>query len=149
MPYLSATIQDILRHSSIVPVGVPHIAVNDTHPDGKPVPAGTTIFTNLFALNHDEKSFSEPYQFKPERFLDNSDHPNRKIMNAFGAGPRVCFGESLAESLLFLIVANLLQKFTIHADENNLVSCDSRAYMFNQDAHPTVFHMRVSKRDVL
>ena len=154
MPYLLATIQEINRYSSIVPVSVAHSAVKDTHLDGKPVPAGTNLFTNLFALNHDENNFPEPFKFKPERFLDDNgdfvpaDHPNRKNMNAFGAGPRVCFGETLAKSRMFLICANILQQFNIHGDENDLVSCDSRDYKFNQIAQPPKFCMRVTKREV-
>jgi cytochrome P450 len=119
MPYTHATMLELLRYSSIVPLGVPHCAVEDTVIGGYTIPAGTPIFLNLFALLHDEELWEKPYDFLPERFLDESgqvvsaSHPNRRHLMPFGGSPRLCLGEVLAKSRIFLIIATLAQKFNI------------------------------------
>ena len=153
LPYVVATLQETLRYTTIGPLGIPHCTVKDTHLNHKPIPAGTTIHINLFGMNHDEKHFPDPYLFRPERFLDDTgrfvaaDHPNRKNMNAFGAGPRVCFGETLAKNRLFLLVVSLLQHFDIEGDDSrDLVSYDCREYEFKVISQPPTFKVRLTQR---
>ena len=118
LPYLMATIEETLRFTSILPLLVPHAAAVDTKLDGKPVPAGTPIFFNAWGLHHDPDIFPEPWVFKPPRFLNHAgsflpvDHPTRRNVYAFGAGARVCIGEIVARTRLFLITATLLQRFS-------------------------------------
>ena len=63
------------------------------------------------ALN-DERYWTQPKQFRPERFLENgkflSTRP--KAFIPFGVGRRVCLGEKLAISDLFLVLVRFLQK---------------------------------------
>ena len=40
----------------------------------------------------------------------------RRNLCPFGAGPRVCFGEILARTRMFLIVTTLVQKFEVTQD---------------------------------
>ena len=93
MPYLMATLQETLRYITVVLLGVFHRTLNDTTIDGRFVPADTTIWFNHFGLNHDENTFTEPYAFKPDRFLDEegeflpADHPNRRAINALVLDP--------------------------------------------------------------
>ncbi|KTF88450.1 hypothetical protein cypCar_00041718 [Cyprinus carpio] len=79
---------------------------------GHSVPKGTRVLVNMWAIHHDPKHWDEPEQFRPERFLDAS---GRRVTPSsflpFGAGPRVCVGESLARIELFLFASRLLQRF--------------------------------------
>ena len=54
LPFTEATICEILRASSVVPLGNPHAASEDTMFHGHLVPKGATIFSNLWAVHHDE-----------------------------------------------------------------------------------------------
>ena len=133
MPYLMATLQESLRYLTVAPLGVLHKVHEDTTLDGKHIPANTSFIFNHYALNHDERTFPEPFVFKPERFLDENgkyvaaDHANRRAMNAFGSGPRVCVGEPLAKGRIFLVSAAILQRFTFAADSvDGPTSCDIR-----------------------
>ena len=134
LPYLIATLNEILRYSSILPFLLPHATVTDTEIDGKHVPAKTLVFVNVWGLHHDPEVYPDPWKFKPERFLDKdgklvpAGHRARKNMYAFGAGPRECLGEVLARTRLFLITASLLQKFEFNAG-NLKSSCDPRDYI--------------------
>ena len=119
LPYHQATLLELTRFSSISPVGIPHKACVDTQLSGYPIRKNTEIWTNLWGMHHDEALFPEPFAFVPERFLDSSgnvvkpDHPNRKRMLAFGAGPRVCVGEVFALNRLFILLAGMMQKLRI------------------------------------
>ncbi len=121
MPYLRATILECLRAFTVTPSGgMPHSAVVDAEAPGYGViPKGTYIFINTWTLHHDESLWQEPHIVRPERFLDAEgelvppDHPNRKHLLPFGAGPRVCLGEVFAMTRLFLWTAAVIQNFEI------------------------------------
>ncbi len=61
--------------------------------NGYTVPVGTSATLLLYAVQHDEKHFPDPYAFKPERFLPEQSigrHPYAFV--PFSAGPRNCIG---------------------------------------------------------
>ena len=61
---------------------------------------------------HNPEVFDDPDSFKPERFLDSKGHyisTRHPGFIPFGMGRRVCLGEKLAVTDLFLIITNLLQ----------------------------------------
>uniref|UniRef100_F6SQD6 Steroid 17-alpha-hydroxylase/17,20 lyase n=1 Tax=Monodelphis domestica TaxID=13616 RepID=F6SQD6_MONDO len=92
------------------------------------IPKGTRIYINLWSIHHDPTQWNEPERFMPERFLDkNKDQliiPNASYF-PFGSGPRVCVGEFLARSELFLFLAWILQRFDLEVpDDGELPSLD-------------------------
>ncbi|XP_014674274.1 PREDICTED: cytochrome P450 18a1-like [Priapulus caudatus] len=114
MPYTAATILEIQRMANVVPLGVMH--ANNAGPaelGGYTIPAGTTIFPNLYAVHTDPKLWPEPAAFRPERFLSLDGKvliPEGFV--PFSVGKRKCLGESLAKMELFLFFTCLLQKFS-------------------------------------
>lgn len=154
LPYHQAALLEILRYTSAAPFGIPHRANKDTTINGKFVPGKTRIFFLHYALQHDEDLFPEPFSFKPERFLDDqgnivpADHPNRRNLFIFGAGPRVCFGEPLAKSRLFLFLASLSQRFDVRGDETkDLVPYDARNYTYMGLLFPPQYRVRMIERN--
>ncbi len=121
MPYMRATILECLRVFTPAPIGaIFHTALADQELPGYGViPKGTIVVINLWTLHHDETFWHDPDVFRPERFLDEDgqllppDHPNRKHLMPFGAGPRVCLGEVFAMTRLFLWTAAIVNKFEI------------------------------------
>ena len=119
MPYLRATIYELIRYTSVGTLGFPHVTLEDTELCGYEVPKNTQIFTNMFHLHHNENDWEAPYEFKPERFLDDNgsilpaDNPVRRHMMAFSAGPRACIGEQMALSRMYLLLGTLIQNFDI------------------------------------
>lgn len=55
LKFTEATICEILRCSSVFPLGMPHEATENTVFRGFNVPKGATIFSNLYAVHNDEK----------------------------------------------------------------------------------------------
>ena len=125
MHYTAATILEALRYVTTAPVGVGHRCITDVEISGHFIPKDTRIFTNLWGLHHDPDVWGDPERFRPERFLDNdghlvpADHIYRKNLLPFGAGTRVCVGESLALARLFIWIARLIQRFRRTPAEGN------------------------------
>ena len=59
------------------------------------VPEGTIIGVPQFAINHSPELWTDPMEFKPERFLGDQKYANDKIdsMQPFSIGPRNCVGK--------------------------------------------------------
>ena len=72
LPYAMATLLEIQRIASVLPLGVPHCAAEETTICGFFIPKGAFILPNLWAVHHDSRLWDEPSKFEPSRFLDSS-----------------------------------------------------------------------------
>ncbi len=121
MQYLRSTIMECLRVFPPTPTGgMTHSPISDTALPGYGViPKGTVMMINTWALHHDESFWKDPEVIRPERFLDEEgellppDHPNRKHVLPFSAGPRVCLGEVFARTRIFLWTAAVVGRYRI------------------------------------
>lgn len=153
MTYIKAVMEENFRFATILPLGVPHLTSQDFTISGKHIPKGTGIFANYWLLHHDEQFFDDPWEFKPERFLaDNGqmigiDNPIWKHTKPFSGGLRICPGEILARTRMFLIVASLLQKFQfLPDDDTNIPSCDPRGSDYQGVIIPKAYKVKLVKR---
>ncbi|XP_036610276.1 cytochrome P450 2J2-like [Trichosurus vulpecula] len=122
MPYTNAAIHEVQRMGNIVPFNVPRVAIVDTTVAGYHVPKGAILSTNLTGLNRDPNEWATPETFNPEHFLENGQFKKREAFLPFSIGKRVCLGEQLARTELFLFFTSLLQKFKFQAPPNSHLS---------------------------
>lgn len=129
LPYTEACLREIMRFETLVPSGLPHRAIVDTEFLGYDIPKGTFIITAIDSASHDTDAWDDPNVFKPERFLDESGSLclRKDISVPFGAGKRLCAGETFARNMLFLFVTSFLQAFTIRMPDN------VKPYEFNEN----------------
>ena len=71
MPKIEAFLHEVLRISTIIPQGIPHMASQDLKLAGYDIPKGTPVIMNLLRISRNANSFPEPMQFKPDRFIQN------------------------------------------------------------------------------
>jgi hypothetical protein len=73
------------------------------------------------AITHDPKVYHDPSVFRPERFLGSLEHePEPDPHNvSFGFGRRICPGRVLADSSIYLTVAQSLAVFAISKTVEN------------------------------
>ena len=112
LPYMEATIMEILRHADVAPLSLMRIVPRDIEFKGYTIPNDTLIIPNIDSVLSDLKIWGDPEVFQPERFLDENGRltkPEEWIPFLFGA--RNCMGESLARMELFLFLSSMLQKF--------------------------------------
>ncbi|KAK3755591.1 hypothetical protein QZH41_017586, partial [Actinostola sp. cb2023] len=122
LPYMEATVAEVLRFSSPVPLLFPHSTTVDTNLNGYFIPKDTVVLFNTWAIHHDTEKWSHPEKFDPTRFLDSEGNlisPATLSYLPFSAGRRVCLAETLAKIQLFLFISQLLHKFEFKIPENS------------------------------
>ncbi|XP_050257816.1 cytochrome P450 78A5 [Quercus robur] len=114
LPYLHAIVKETLRMHPPGPLlSWARLAIHDTHIGQNFIPAGTTAMVNMWAITHDEQVWSEPNEFKPERFMkeDVAIMGSDLRLAPFGSGRRVCPGKAMGIATVQLWLAQLLQSF--------------------------------------
>ncbi|KAG4267572.1 hypothetical protein FPRO04_12774 [Fusarium proliferatum] len=110
LPYLRAAIEEGLRLFPPVPLGLPRTCPGAMI-DGWYVPSGTEVSVDNFVMSHDAKSFPEPDEFRPERWLEGQTGNNKEASRPFSIGPRACLGVNLAYLEASLILATMAYSF--------------------------------------
>ncbi|KAI6120009.1 cytochrome P450 [Pisolithus croceorrhizus] len=113
LPYLQATMYEVMRWNPAVPLGVPHATTADDIVDGYHIPKGTLVIFNTWAMANNE--YSDPERFDPTRYLtvDEKLQPDAKQSNSkfFGFGRRMCPGRFFADDSLWAAAAVILSTF--------------------------------------
>ncbi|CAJ1953293.1 unnamed protein product [Sphenostylis stenocarpa] len=108
LPYLQSIVYKTLRLHPAAPLLVPHLSSEDFIVRQYNVPQNTILLMNAWAIHRDPKLWSDPTQFKPERFKKGSEV--NKLLS-FGLGRRACPGANLAQRTVSLTLALLIQCF--------------------------------------
>lgn len=89
-------------------------AVQDVEIGGWTVPRNSVVRLMTYITHHDPRWFPDPERFDPDRFLPErfANVPACAYV-PFGAGPRVCLGQSFAMMEMTLISTLLLQRFRL------------------------------------
>ncbi|KAJ4267248.1 hypothetical protein NW762_003351 [Fusarium torreyae] len=120
LPYIDAIAKEVLRWYPVAPMGLPHTSTEDDIFEGYFIPKGSLVFGNIWHFTHDPEVYSDPMQFKPERFLpvDGNQPETDPHHYAFGFGRRICPGKILADNTVFLNIAQTIAVFSISKDES-------------------------------
>lgn len=74
-------------------------------------------------------------------------HPRRKALFPFGAGRRVCLGETLAKNRLFLVISAMVQRYKFSPkDYESSQKADPRNYDFGIVLNPGDVTVKIEKR---
>ncbi|XP_034945039.1 cytochrome P450 9e2-like [Chelonus insularis] len=120
MEYLDAIINETLRLYPIAPI-LDRICTKPFElppalPGGKsfPLKKGDCVWFPAFGLHRDPAFFSDPDEFKPERFLvDSKSLLNSPAYLPFGIGPRICIGNRFALLETKILFFHLIAKCTL------------------------------------
>ncbi|WP_044291023.1 cytochrome P450 [Rivularia sp. PCC 7116] len=111
LPYLTAVCQETLRIYPIVPSATPRIASCSMEIGGYTLPKGTWIIPSIYLAHYREEVYSQPQQFKPERFLERQFSPYEFF--PFGGGNRRCIGLAFAMHEMKLVLATILSQYEV------------------------------------
>ncbi|KAG2150237.1 cytochrome P450 [Suillus bovinus] len=122
LPYIDATLHEVLRWYPVAPLGVPHATSNDDVYDGYFIPKGAMVMVNQWALSRDEDVFSNASRFDPSRHLTVDGKLKDHLVNhfAFGHGRRICPGRWFADNSLWTAATAILAVLRVdHAKDSN------------------------------
>ncbi|KAJ7348867.1 cytochrome P450 [Mycena albidolilacea] len=100
-PYLGCVIKEVFRWAPATPIGLFHCTSQSDTYNRFSIPAKTTVIANIYAMMHDEDVYPDPFVFDPERFMGSSPQADPREC-VFGFGRRVCAGQNLAETTLWI-----------------------------------------------
>ncbi|ODN06113.1 Vitamin D 25-hydroxylase, partial [Orchesella cincta] len=146
LPYTEAFIKEVLRFSTLAPLGMLHSTTEDVEFHGYFIPKDTIVMTNVCAVHYDKTYWEEPHEFNPERFL--SEDGKKVVVDCdgympFSIGKRFCPGAELAKQTLFLSLVCLIQKFEVIKEPgNNIVLLPNIGVSAMPCSHKLIFVKR-------
>ncbi|RZC64696.1 hypothetical protein C5167_008385 [Papaver somniferum] len=114
--YLQAIIKETMRLYPPGPLSAPCESMEDCTIAGYHIPAGTRLIVNIWKVQRDPQVWSDPEEFRPERFL-TGEHLNTGIgpqdfkLMPFGSGRRICPASSFSLQIVHLTLARLVHGF--------------------------------------
>jgi len=106
-PYLTATIREILRLRPVLLNASPRTVKKPIEVGGITYRDRVHLVVSAWLVQHDEKIYTEPYAFRPERFLESD--PGTYTWIPFGGGRRRCIGASFAQMEMAVVLRELLR----------------------------------------
>ncbi|MCS6871909.1 MAG: cytochrome P450 [Anaerolineae bacterium] len=113
LPYTEMVIKEAMR---LYPPagGVSRMPITDVQLGEYVLPKGSNVFISMYVMHRDPRYFPEPERFIPERFSKEREAEiPRYAYLPFGAGPRICIGNSFAMLEARLILATVAQRFKL------------------------------------
>lgn len=145
--YTEAFIHEVLRVSSVAPLGGPHTNSEEIELGGYRIPKDCILIGHLEFCHKHPRYWEKPNEFYPEHFLDENGKfcAKKEGFLPFGIGRRICIGEALARMELFYFITALIQNFTFTVPEGETLttekSTSERIFAF-----PTSFKILITER---
>lgn len=117
LTFIQAIIKETFRLHPSTPLSLPRMATESCEINGYFIPKDSTLLVNVWAIARDPDIWTDPLEFRPERFLPGGEKPNVDIRGndfeviPFGAGRRICAGMSLGIRMVQLLTATLIHAF--------------------------------------
>ncbi|XP_053595148.1 cytochrome P450 306a1 isoform X1 [Microplitis demolitor] len=111
---LQASICEIQRLKTVVPVGIPHGAIVDDKIGDYDIPKGAMIIPLQWAIHMNPNYWENPNEFIPERFIS----PDGFLIKPcafipFQTGKRMCVGDELAKMIMIIFISTIIKEFKI------------------------------------
>jgi cytochrome P450 len=110
LEYLDAVIKETQRLNPILPV-VGRRLKTSTSIGGCLLPVGAVAMSCIYLTHHREDVWPNPYEFRPERFLEKKPTPWEFF--PFGGGNRFCLGAGFATYEMKIVLAQILSRTTL------------------------------------
>ncbi|KAI1266546.1 cytochrome P450 [Xylariaceae sp. FL1019] len=129
LPILRACIKETMRWKPNVPTGVAHEMEADDVFRGYYLPKGTRILPLDWAFLRNPKTYPDPDNFRPERWLEPgwptyqeplTCFPTIKGMTSFGWGQRQCLGQTLTQDELIVACGALSWCFNLEPKQDRI-----------------------------
>lgn len=149
--YAWAVLHEGLRHLSVLPLGLPRLTTRACLVGGVGIPRTSIVIMNAFEANHDPARYPDPFEFWPERWIDEDGKLKKVDHLTFGAGARKCPGDILALNEMYIMMCRLILLFHIDTPKDRALQmiADPREANSNPSAtaiEPKPFSVALSPR---
>jgi cytochrome P450 len=138
--YLTATIQETLRRRTVLPNAAPRLVKKPVEIGGWTYPPGVCAIAHSYLVHHDPDIYLDPYEFRPERFLD--EQPGTYTWIPFGGGRRRCLGASFAMLEMKVVLRAVLARRELGVPERAELGRRRAITISPRDGAPTVLRER-------
>jgi cytochrome P450 len=148
LKYLRACLDEGLRHLPPTSIGL----LRMTPPEGaviagESIKGGVTVSVPTYTLHHEPTLFSDPWSFKPERWLEGSDEERENLKRyviPFTLGKHSCIGRNIAFLEQFVVLSSLLHRYHFSFAQDGF----ELAVLERINANPGPMPVRVSRRQL-
>jgi cytochrome P450 family 135 len=112
--YLDATVRETLRSRPVL-IDVARKLTAATTVGGYELDAGSFVVPAIAAIHHREDLYPRPYEFRPERFLEEGAENYAWI--PFGGGIRRCVGAAFAEQEMRVVLREVVTRARLRAPD--------------------------------
>ncbi|PCH34102.1 cytochrome P450, partial [Wolfiporia cocos MD-104 SS10] len=148
LPYVRSVIAEVFRWNPAAPLAAVHSMSEEDVYNGYYLPKGSMILPNVWHMTHDPEQYSEPMEFKPERYQYDDAQMTKVMSLGFGFGRRACPGSHFAESTFFAMVSTILACCNIMPakDEHGNVIIPEIEYSTGMIVFPKEFKCNIEPR---
>jgi cytochrome P450 len=111
--YLTATVQEVLRHRPVFLFAIPRTVVQPIEIGAWSYPSRAQLLGCIYLAQHDATIYSKPHEFRPERFLAAA--PPSPGWLPWGGGRKRCPGSHLATLEMRTVLRIVLATRTLRA----------------------------------
>jgi cytochrome P450 len=117
--YLTATIHEIMRRRPVLMNAEPRLVKQRVKIGGVSYPPGVVLIASAYLVHHDPDIYPEPHAFRPERFLEQADGSDGRVVARppgtytwlpFGGGRRRCLGASFAMLEMKIVLRAVIER---------------------------------------
>ncbi|KAF9805511.1 hypothetical protein IEO21_09009 [Rhodonia placenta] len=153
LPYLDQVLKEVYRWNPPVPLGIPHQVRDDDVYNGRHIPGGSMVVSNIWSMSRDPDTYEDADRFWPERYEGKSSDElarsdPRRIVYGFGRS-RLCPGRFLADSSIWLAAARVIATLDIRKvlDAEGKEITPSAEFISGAVSHPKPFSLDIRPRD--
>jgi cytochrome P450 len=106
--YLTATIQEVLRHRCVFVFAIPRAVARPVEIGGRTFDLLDQLLACIYLMHHDSSLYSDPHTFRPERFLERQ--PDSRTWIPWGGGRKRCPGLHLAMAEMKTVLRTVLSE---------------------------------------
>jgi cytochrome P450 len=134
--YVLATIQETLRRRPVIPNAAPRLVKKPVTVGGWDYPPDVLLVASAYLVQHDPEIYPDPYEFRPERFLDEA--PGTYTWIPFGGGRRRCLGASFAMLEMKLVLKAVFARSVVEPAYAGMETPRRRAITISPRAGATI-----------
>ncbi len=116
--YLTATIQEVLRHRCVFLFAIPRAIAKPVEISDQTYHPPAHLLACTYLMHHDPKTYPDPHVFRPERFLAAA--PNPRTWMPWGGGRKRCPGLHLAMLEMRTVLRTVLAERTLHPTSRHM-----------------------------